>query len=101
MLLGTCCACREHNACDILLRSNCYCFSINRNVGSYCEPGLGSTGRALPLPIADCSAAVAGVVADGGKPVDARTVYTRAPTGHYIALAVKPPADAGDTGDFQ
>jgi hypothetical protein len=94
-------ACREHNACDVLIRSNCYCYSVGRYTGSYCEPGLSGLGKALPLPIAGCDAAVAGVIADGGKQVDAATVYSTPPSGHYIALAVKLPADAGDTGDFQ
>jgi hypothetical protein len=52
------CSCREENACDILIRSNCYCYAISKYVGSYCEPGLGSTGKPFPLPVTDCKAAV-------------------------------------------
>lgn len=91
---------REEHACDILIRTNCYCYSIGRFVGSYCEPGLGATGAKFPLPMHDCGKAVAGIVADGAKPVDRWTVYNR-PTGadsHYIALAVKPAEDASDSG---
>lgn len=92
--------CREENACDILVRSNCYCYALGRYMGSYCEPGLGATGIPLPLPVRNCAAAVAGVLADGGKPVDRQTVYTGSTTGHFIALAVKPAAGQRDTGDF-
>eukprot|EP00879_Flechtneria_rotunda_P005992 GHRR01006301.1.p1 GENE.GHRR01006301.1~~GHRR01006301.1.p1 ORF type:complete len:341 (+),score=86.96 GHRR01006301.1:251-1273(+) len=90
----------EENACDILIRSNCYCFAIGRYEGSYCEPGLGGTGKALQLPVTDCTAAVQGVIADGGKLVDRQTVYTKEPKGHYIALAVKPSEGVSGTGDF-
>jgi hypothetical protein len=42
-----------------------------------------------------------GVVADGGKLVDRWTVYNKQTTdSHFMALAVKPAADASDTGDF-
>jgi hypothetical protein len=49
---------REENACDILIRTNCYCYAVSKYVGSYCEPGLGSTGKPFPLPVQDCKAAV-------------------------------------------
>lgn len=40
-------------------------------------------------------------MADGGKLVDRWTVYNKPTTdSHYMALAVKPAADAGDSGDF-
>jgi hypothetical protein len=40
-------------------------------------------------------------VSDGGKLVDRWTVYNKPTTdSHYMALAVKPAADASDTGDF-
>lgn len=91
----------EENACDILIRTNCYCYAVSKYVGSYCEPGLGSTGKPFVLPVKDCKAAVEGVVADGGKLVDRWTVYNKPTTdSHYMALAVKPAADAGDSGDF-
>lgn len=85
---------------DILVRSNCYCYALSRYVGSYCEPGLGATGNPLAMPVRDCSAAVAGVLADGARSVDRNTVYTVPTSGSYIALAVKPPSDARDTGDY-
>jgi hypothetical protein len=91
---------REENACDILVRSNCYCYALSRYVGSYCEPGLGSTGTPLPLPVQSCAASAAGLLADGARQVDRKTVYTVPTTGHYIALAVKPPSDERDTGDY-
>jgi hypothetical protein len=93
--------CREENACDILVRSNCYCYALSQYVGSYCEPGLGSTGMSLPMPITDCTAARNGLLADGARQVDRSTVYTVPPSGHYIALAVKPPYDQRDTGDCE
>jgi hypothetical protein len=42
------------------------------------------------------------VIADGGKPVGRAAVYgeARPARGHCIALAVKPPASKGDTGDY-
>lgn len=94
---------REENACDILLRSNCYCYAVDRYVNSYCEPGLGSTGKSFPLPVKDCTDAVQGVLSDGGRLVDRYTVYNKPPEDdsyHYIALAVKPSTDQSDTGDF-
>lgn len=91
---------REENACDILVRSNCYCYALSRYVGSYCEPGLGSTGTPLPLPVRNCAASAAGVLADGGRQVDRKTAYTVPTTGHYITLAVKPPSDEKDMGDY-
>lgn len=94
-----CCA-GEENACDILVRSNCYCYALSRYVGSYCEPGLGSTGNPLPMPVRDCSAAVAGILSDGARSVDRNTVYTVPTLGSYIALAVKRPIDQRDTGDY-
>lgn len=36
--------------CDPQLKTNCYCFALDRFVGSYCEPGLGGTGKMLQLP---------------------------------------------------
>lgn len=99
------CVCRrrEQHACDVLLRTNCYCFAVNRYLGSYCEPGYGSTGRPLPLPIYSCADAVAGTLADGAVAVDRETVFSSNPPAdgsHFIALAVKPQADQRDTGDF-
>lgn len=41
---------QEEHACDVLLKSNCYCYALDRFVGSYCEPGLGGTGQAFELP---------------------------------------------------
>lgn len=90
----------EEHASDILLRTNCYCYSVARYVGSYCEPGLGGTGKRFPMPVRNCAASVAGVLADGGQLVSRETVYNVAPTGHYIALAVRPATDRGDSGDF-
>jgi hypothetical protein len=65
--------------CSMPLLSSTYLFvpACHLPVGSYCEPGLGSTGKAYPLPVRDCNAAVAGVIADGGKPVDRWTVYNK------------------------
>jgi hypothetical protein len=40
----------EEQACDILIKTNCYCYALDRFVGSYCEPGLGGTGRPFQLP---------------------------------------------------
>jgi hypothetical protein len=34
----------------VLVKSNCYCYALDRYVGSYCEPGLGGTGEAFKLP---------------------------------------------------
>lgn len=84
-----------------MVRSNCYCYALSRYVGSYCEPGLGSTGMTLPMPVKDCTAARNGLLADGARQVDRSTVYTVPPSGHYIALAVKPPHDQRDTGDCE
>ena len=91
----------EEHACDILLKSNCYCFAINRYVGSFCEPGLGGTGMDLPSPIDSCRDLVKGVVADGAVKVDRKTIYSKKPTGHYIAMAIMPSTDSyTDSGDF-
>jgi len=90
----------EEHACDVLVKTNCYCFALNRYVGSYCEPGLGGTNKSFPLPVRDCDAAVQGIVADGAVKVSREIVYNVRPTGHYIALAVKPSIYPGDTGDF-
>lgn len=90
----------EEHASDILLRTNCYCYAVARYVGSYCEPGLGGTGMRFPMPVRNCAASVAGVLADGGQQVSRQTVYNVAPTGHYIALAVKPATKQDDFGDF-
>ncbi|KIZ01025.1 hypothetical protein MNEG_6940 [Monoraphidium neglectum] len=38
----------EEHACDVLIKSNCYCYALDRFVGSYCEPGLGGTGKRGP-----------------------------------------------------
>lgn len=84
----------EYHACDSLLKANCYCYSINKFVGSYCEPGLGGTGKSFQLPVVNCSSSIKGVIADGGKPVS-RDALKKMPKGHYIALAVKP-ADVND-----
>ncbi len=41
----------EEHACDVLLKTNCYCYALRRFVGSYCEPGLGGTGKStVKLP---------------------------------------------------
>jgi hypothetical protein len=40
----------EEHACEVLLKSNCYCYAVDRFVGSYCEPGLGGTGQPFKLP---------------------------------------------------
>ena len=91
---------RTHAPCPSKTNS----FAVDRFVGSYCEPGLGGTGKLLDLPITGCAAVAAGVVADGGVPVGRDAVYSGAPPkggGHYIALAVKPAAPPEDTsGDF-
>jgi hypothetical protein len=128
---------------QVLLKSNCYCYALDRFMGSYCEPGLGGTGEPFKLPgargwpqaprglavacapclhpplpsaapptlphpppsppaVTDCDQVAAGVIADGGVPVDRATVYgrPRPEAGHYIALAIKPSARKGDTGDY-
>ncbi|KAI8471778.1 MAG: hypothetical protein J3K34DRAFT_227144 [Monoraphidium minutum] len=94
----------EEHACEVLVKSNCYCYALDRFVGSYCEPGLGGTGQPFQLPVNDCSKATAGVIADGGRPVDRDAVYNsggaRPGGGHYIALAIKPASGPDDTGDF-
>lgn len=54
----------------------------------------------MPMPVQDCSAAAAGVLADGARAVDRATVLNVPTSGHYIALAVKPPSDPRDTGDY-
>jgi hypothetical protein len=91
----------EEHACDVLLKSNCYCFAINRYIGSYCEPGVGGAGIELPSPIKSCNDAVRGVIADGAVQVDRKTVYSKQPTGHYIAMAIQPSTDFYmDSGDF-
>ncbi|KAI8467855.1 MAG: hypothetical protein J3K34DRAFT_479949 [Monoraphidium minutum] len=91
----------EEHACDMLVKTNCYCYALDRFVGSYCEPGLGGTGEPFKMPVDSCERPRAGVLADGGKLVDSAVVYGGPPPegGHYIALAVKP-AKGSDTGDF-
>jgi hypothetical protein len=90
----------EEHACDVLLKANCYCFAINRYMGSYCEPGLGGTGQSFKLPVLDCEASVAGIVADGAKPISRQRAYALQGSGWVIALAVKPGTSLEDTGDF-
>ena len=83
----------EEHACQESLKSNCYCFAVNRYVGSYCSPGEASSPGNEDHPYGDCDWAVKGVIADGGVQVDRNTVYSKQPTGHYIALAVWPGED--------
>jgi len=40
----------EEHACEVLIKANCYCYAVDRFVGSYCEPGLGGTGQPFKLP---------------------------------------------------
>jgi hypothetical protein len=90
----------EEHACDVLLKANCYCYALNRYMGSYCEPGLGGTGQSFKLPILDCESSVAGIVADGAKPISRQRAYALQGRGWVIALAVKPGTSLEDTGDF-
>jgi hypothetical protein len=87
----------EEQACLPVLTSNCYCYSVGRVVGSYCDPGLAGLGQGVSFPIDECAPVVKGVVADGGKPVPSEEIrrvqqgLERPPAkGHYIALAVMP-----------
>lgn len=84
------------------IRTNCYCYAVDRFVGSYCEPGLGGTGKGFELPVDNCTRAVDGVVADGGVVVSREDVYgkPRPSKGHYIALAIKPRSKDEASGDF-
>jgi hypothetical protein len=83
----------EEHACDVLLRSNCYCFAIDRYVGSFCEPGFGNLNLTETPKELACDWAIKGVLADGAVKVDRYTVYNVTPVGHYIALAVWPMED--------
>ena len=54
------------------------------------------------MPVENCTKAVDGVLADGGKLVDRDAVYSkpRPAKGHYIALAIKPVGKGEASGDF-
>jgi len=84
----------EESACDVLLKSNCYCFALNRYVGSYCSPGYGSMPKDERAMLGvNCKDQTKGLVADGAVRVDRNTVYNTPPKGHYIAMAVWPHED--------
>jgi hypothetical protein len=84
----------EEHACDILLKSNCYCFALNRYVGSFCEPGYGSMPKDEQAELdVTCEDQIKGLVADGAVKVDRDTVYNVPPKGHYIAMAIWPHED--------
>jgi hypothetical protein len=87
----------EEQACLPVLTSNCYCYSVGRSPGSYCDPGLAGLGEGVSFPIDECAGVVKGVIADGGRPVprdeirDVQAGARRPPAqGHYIGLAVMP-----------
>ena len=80
----------EEHACQESLKSNCYCFAVNRYVGSYCSPGEASLPSEFQDELTSCDWAVKGVIADGGVQVDRATVDSKQPKGHYIAVAVIP-----------
>jgi hypothetical protein len=84
----------EEHACDVLLKSNCYSFAVNRYVGSFGEPGYGGMpeDEQARLEIT-CEDQVKGLVADGAVKVDRKTVYSVPPKGHYIAMAIWPEED--------
>ena len=83
----------EEHGCDVLLRSNCYCFALNRYVGSFCEPGYGNLNLTETPKKLVCEWAAKGILADGAVQVDRYTVYNVTPVGHYIALAIWPLED--------
>jgi len=83
----------EEHACEAVLKSNCYCFAVNRNVWSFCEPGWGNLDRNSSIKELTCEWAVRGATADGAVKVDRFTVYNNVSSGNYIALAVWPDVD--------
>jgi hypothetical protein len=85
----------EEHACEEVIRSNCYCYALNRYMGSWCTPGLATLEEPEPREVT-CDYYVRGTKADGGKEVDRETVYSKPPTGFYVALGVRPGIRYGD-----
>jgi hypothetical protein len=83
----------EEHACQESLKSNCYCFAVNRYIGSYCSPGESGDNNDDDNDYGSCAWATRGIITDGGIQVDRDTVYSKQPKGHYIALAVWPGED--------
>jgi hypothetical protein len=90
----------EEGVCEVSLRSNCYCYSINtQSNDGYCIPGattVGTTNVDFSSESGNpCADALKKVQLDGGKPVTRQEVYSAQPPskGHYIALVVWPNSD--------
>jgi hypothetical protein len=90
----------EEGVCEVSLRSNCYCYSINApSNDGYCIPGFASL-KTTNVDFSSesgnpCADALKKVELDGGKPVTRQEVYSaQLPSkGHYIALVVWPNSD--------
>ena len=85
----------EEHACEEVIKTNCYCYALNRYMGSWCTPGFATLEEPEPREVS-CDFYVKGTIADGGKQVDRQTVYSKTPTGFYVALGVRPGIRYGD-----
>ena len=86
----------EEHACETSLKSNCYCFAVNRHTADYCQPGAATIDQSNEPDSVACEWYVNGLIADGAVQIDRDTVYSKAPNGHYVALAVSPGIRYGD-----
>jgi hypothetical protein len=90
----------EEHVCEQVSKANCYCYALNRYIGGYCQPGVASRNHTIQPDIMSCDWYVRGLIADGGVQVDRDTVYSKAPKGHYVALASKPAPGPSYKADY-
>lgn len=70
--------------------SNCYCYALDVFKAAWCQPGAGS-GVNVDQNGMTCALLKKAIIADGAKEVTAaQALNTKAPTGHYIAMLVRP-----------
>jgi hypothetical protein len=81
----------EEHVCEQVSKTNCYCYALNRYIGGYCQPGAATLEHVVKPEYFFCDWYKRGLIADGGVQVDRDTVYSKAPKGHYVALATEPP----------
>lgn len=70
--------------------SNCYCYALDVFKAAWCQPGA-ATGVDVEPNSMSCAVLKKALLADGAKDVTAaQALNTQAPTGHYIAMMMRP-----------
>jgi len=85
----------EEAACEVSLRSNCYCYAIGKqNNQGYCIPGYTTVGT-LDVNHSTCADPIRKVALDGGRRATREEVYAakQPAKGHWIAMVVWPGVD--------